>query len=53
MIGAAQIGQAGPNMEAVAKSKGAAYEVYAIINKVILNCHLVIFCLASFDFLTL
>ena len=34
MIGAAQIGQAGPNMEAIAKSRGAAYCVYDIINKV-------------------
>ena len=34
MIGAAQVGQAGPNMEAIAKSRGAAYCVYEIINKV-------------------
>lgn len=33
MIGAAQVGQAGPNMEAIAKSRGAAYCVYEIINK--------------------
>ena len=34
MVGAAQIGQAGPNMEAMAKARGAAYYVYLIINKV-------------------
>lgn len=34
MVGAAQIGQAGPNMEAMAKARGAAYYVYVIINKV-------------------
>ena len=34
MVGAAQIGHAGPNMEAMAKARGAAYYVYLIINKV-------------------
>eukprot|EP00794_Sanderia_malayensis_P017701 gene17701-19469_t len=33
MIGAAQIGQAGPNMEAMANSRGAAYQVYKIMNR--------------------
>lgn len=39
MVGAAQIGQAGPNMEAMAKSKGAAYSVYLIMNRVSKNFH--------------
>ena len=34
MVGAAQIGHAGPNMEAMAKARGAAYYVYLIIKKV-------------------
>ncbi|XP_065051580.1 ATP-dependent translocase ABCB1-like isoform X2 [Rhopilema esculentum] len=33
MVGGAQIGQAGPNMEAIAKARGAAYYVYYVINK--------------------
>ncbi|NXN44428.1 MDR1 protein, partial [Rhinoptilus africanus] len=33
LIGAFSLGQAAPNLESVAKARGAAYEVYQIINK--------------------
>ncbi|XP_066910223.1 ATP-dependent translocase ABCB1-like isoform X2 [Clytia hemisphaerica] len=33
LIGSAQIGQAGPNMEALATAKGAAYYVYQVIKR--------------------
>ncbi|XP_051465832.1 ATP-binding cassette sub-family B member 5 isoform X2 [Apus apus] len=33
LIGAFSLGQAAPNLEAVANARGAAYEVYQIINK--------------------
>lgn len=32
-----QLGQAGPNMEAIAAAKGAAYKVFLIIDRVIRN----------------
>ena len=54
MIGAAQVGQAGPNMEAMAKSKGAAYYVYLIMNKVNnYSCYIfmsLLSCLRKFTF---
>lgn len=34
LIGAFSLGQAAPNLESVANARGAAYEVYQIINKV-------------------
>ena len=34
LIGSAQIGQAGPNMEAMATARGAAYYVYDVIDRV-------------------
>ncbi|XP_032552546.1 ATP-binding cassette sub-family B member 5 [Chiroxiphia lanceolata] len=33
LVGAFSLGQAAPNLESVAKARGAAYEVYKIINK--------------------
>ncbi|XP_009077778.1 PREDICTED: multidrug resistance protein 1-like, partial [Acanthisitta chloris] len=33
LVGAFSLGQAAPNLESVAKARGAAYEVYQIINK--------------------
>ncbi|NWI52551.1 MDR1 protein, partial [Calyptomena viridis] len=33
LVGAFSLGQAAPNLESVAKARGAAYEVYEIINK--------------------
>ncbi|NXM26526.1 MDR1 protein, partial [Oxyruncus cristatus] len=33
IVGAFSLGQAAPNLESVAKARGAAYEVYKIINK--------------------
>lgn len=37
LIGAFYLGQAAPNLESVANARGAAYEVYQIINKVSLS----------------
>ncbi|NXS93696.1 MDR1 protein, partial [Jacana jacana] len=37
LIGAFSLGQAAPNLESVANARGAAYEVYQIINKAINN----------------
>lgn len=34
LVGAFSLGQAAPNLENVASARGAAYEVYKIINKV-------------------
>lgn len=34
LFGAMQLGQAGPNMEAIATAKGAAYQVFLIIDRV-------------------
>ncbi|XP_048579396.1 ATP-dependent translocase ABCB1 isoform X3 [Nematostella vectensis] len=34
MIGATQLGQAGPNIEAIATARGAAHELFAIIDRV-------------------
>ena len=36
MVGSIQIGQAGPNIEALATARGAAYYIYDVITKV---CH--------------
>ncbi|EDO49737.1 predicted protein [Nematostella vectensis] len=33
MVGATQLGQAGPNIEAIATARGAAYELYSIIDR--------------------
>lgn len=34
LIGSAQIGQAGPNIESLASARGAAYYVYEVIDRV-------------------
>lgn len=34
IVGAFSLGQAAPNLESVAKARGAAYEIYQIIDKV-------------------
>lgn len=34
LVGAFSLGQASPNLESMANARGAAYEIYAIINKV-------------------
>ncbi len=47
MAGAAQVGHTGPNVEAMANARGAAYHVYEIMNRVIEPCNfyvLLIFC---------
>lgn len=40
LIGAFSIGQASPNIEAFANARGAAYEVFKIIDNVSLTCQL-------------
>ena len=37
MVGAMQLGQAGPNFEAIATAQGAAYQVFNVIDRV--GCH--------------
>lgn len=39
LVGAFSLGQAAPNLESVANARGAAYEVYKIINKVNIYVH--------------
>ena len=34
MVAATQLGQAGPNLEAVATARGAAYKVFLVIDRV-------------------
>jgi len=44
LIGAMQLGQAGPNMEAIATAKGAAYQVFLIIDRVKRNVIFYVLC---------
>ena len=34
MVAATQLGQAGPNLEAIANARGAAYKVFLVIDRV-------------------
>uniref|UniRef100_A0A663MR60 ATP binding cassette subfamily B member 5 n=1 Tax=Athene cunicularia TaxID=194338 RepID=A0A663MR60_ATHCN len=47
-VGTFSLGQAAPNLESVANARGAAYEVYRIIKKVI--GYIVLFCFVLFCF---